>query len=153
MKKIYPILFTSLVIASCSKDVFKNYEDRLVGTWHLVDVDRRGLGGSLNNLPFTAGDFTFQQGGRLVYNDPGGAAYEGSWDLSYRTVSNGCSIDENGNQDCSERHVRSLHVTVIDFTNQDVKSETFEEIDFFSTNRWKAKIHSGLHTYVFTFRR
>lgn len=153
MKKIYPILLISLVIASCSKDVFRTYEDRLVGTWHLVDVDRRGLGGSLSNIPFTTGDFTFQQGGRLVYNDPAGPVYEGSWDLGYRTVSNGCSIDENGNQDCSERHIRSLHITAIDFTNQDVKTENFEEINFTSTNHFKARIRSGLHTYVFSFRR
>ena len=153
MKKIYPILFTSLIIASCSKDSFKTYEDRLEGKWHLVDTDRRGLGGSLSHLPFTAGDFTFEPGGKLVYNDPSGSVYEGSWDVRHKTVSNGCSIDEDGNQDCSQQHIRSLHVVAIDFTNQDVKSEDFEEIIFTSANHFKAKIHSGLHAYVFSFRR
>jgi hypothetical protein len=153
MKKIYPILFTTLILSSCSKDVFKSYENRLIGTWHLVDVDRRGFGGSLSQLPFTSGDFTFQEGGRLVYNDPGGAVYEGSWDLGYRRVSNGCSIDENGNQDCQERSVRSLHLTAIDFNNRDVKSENFEEINFTSSDRFKARIQIGLHSYIFIFRR
>jgi hypothetical protein len=153
MKKIYPILFVTLIISSCSKDAFKTYENRLIGTWHLVDVDRRGFGGSLSHLPFTSGDFTLQDGGKLIYNDPGGNVYEGSWDLGYRRISNGCSIDENGNQDCQERSVRSLHLTAIDFSNQDVKSENFDEITFTSADRFKAKIQIGLHTYVFIFRR
>ena len=153
MKKIYSILFTSLIITSCSKDVFKSYEDRLVGTWHLVDVDRRGFGGSLDNLAFTEGDFTLERGGRLVYDDLAGKKYEGSWDVRHTTVSNGCAVDQNGNQDCSQRHIRSLHIVAIDFNNQQVKTEDFEEIDFTGTNRFKARIQSGLHTYVFTFRR
>ncbi len=153
MKKFYLFLFTSIIITSCSKDVFKSYEDRLVGKWHLVDVDRRGLGGSLNNLAFTEGDFTLDRGGRMTYDDLAGKIYEGSWDMRRTTVSNGCTVDENGNQDCSQRQVRSLHIVAIDFNNQQVKTEDFEEIDFTGTNRFKAKIHSGLHTYVFTFRR
>jgi hypothetical protein len=153
MKKIYSFVFISLLIAGCSKDVLRSYEDRLVGTWNLADVDRRGIGGSLSHLPFVTGKFVFEESGKLTYTSDAGIDYSGSWDISRRTVSNGCTTDENGNQDCSERYIRRLHITAIDFNTQDVKTENFEEIEFRSSNHFKAFIRSGLHTYVFSFRR
>ncbi|MEO5564062.1 MAG: hypothetical protein ABIR18_11520 [Chitinophagaceae bacterium] len=153
MKKIYPFLFISFILFSCSKDAFKSYEHRIEGSWRLTDVDRRGFGGSISHLPFTDGEFTFNQGGTLIYTSNTGVVYQGSWDIDRRTVSNGCQTDDNGNQTCDDQLIRSLHVTAIDFTAGDVKSEHFEEIVFTGGNKFKAYIRNGLHTYLFHFRR
>jgi hypothetical protein len=153
MKKIYSLLFISFLISSCSKDALKSYEDRIEGTWRLSDVDRRGFGGSISNLPFTEGEFTFNAGGNLVYKSNTGIVYQGGWDIDRHTISNGCNTDDNGNQTCDDQLIRTLHVTAIDPAIGDVKTENFEEIVFTSTNKFKAYIRNGLHTYLFHFRR
>ena len=153
MKKIYSFVLLYFFITGCSKDFLDSYDNRVEGTWSLTDVDRRGLGGSISHLPFTDGQFVFSDGGALIYASSTGTTYRGSWDISHRRVSGGCSIDENGNQDCTDRHVRALHITAVDFTTQDVKTEYFDEIVFTGTNKFKAFIYDGAHTYVFHFKR
>jgi hypothetical protein len=155
MKKIYSFTLCVLliVLAGCSKDFLKRYEKRIEGSWELVDVDRVGIGGGGSGSAFTEGIFTFSDDGRLQYTSGSGQVYQGSWDIRRDWVSGQCSSDDNGNTDCNDRNVKSLHLTAVDFTNQDVRSEFFNEIVFTGTNRFKAYIYSGFRTYVFRFRR
>ena len=133
------VLLLSLSFASCSKDFLKRYDKRIIGTWKVTDIDDYGLGGSIS-LPFPEqGVFTFSGDGQLTYNHSG-RTYQGSWDIrkEYR--------DDDDN-------INSLHLTAVDFTNQEVRTEYFNEIRFTSTNRFKAFINSGLKTYVYHFVR
>lgn len=153
MKKIYPLLFLFLFTAGCSKDFLKRYEKRIVGTWQLVDVDRVGLGGSTSSLPFRDGEFVFGESGQLKYTDNSGNIYNGSWDIDRRWAGTDCYIDEYGHRNCNNKNVKSLYLTAVDFVSQDIKTEHFDEMVFTGTNRFKAYIYSGFHTYVFRFRR
>lgn len=148
MKKIYSLtlLLAVLLLSRCSKDFLKRYEERIEGTWELVDVDRAGIGGGSGSFAFTNGRFTFSENGDLEYVSPPGQVYQGSWDIRHDWVGGQCD-------DCDDRRVRSLHITAVDFANQDVRSEFFNEMVFTGTNRFKAYIYSGVRTYVFRFRR
>jgi len=155
MKKIYLLilLLSTLVFSGCSKDFLKRYEKRIEGTWDLIDVDRIGFGGSTSDVTFRDGRFTFSENGDLEYINASGQVYQGSWDIRRDWVSGQCYTDENGNSECDDRNVKSLHITAVDFTNQDVRSEFFNEIIFTGTNRFKAYVYSGVRSYVFRFRR
>jgi hypothetical protein len=153
MAKIYLFILLSFTVTACSKDFLERYENRIEGAWRLTDVDRRGLGGDLDHLPFRDGEFTFTEGGRLEYRTGSGVVYQGSWDIRKEWRPGNCNTDSDGNRDCDNNQVRTLHINAIDFISQDVKSEYFDEMLFTGTNRFKAFVHSGLHTYVFHFRR
>lgn len=139
MKKIYAFTLLAFLITGCSKDFLKKYDTRIEGTWQLVDVDRRGVGGGTSHLAFTGGQFIFGDDGSLTYNSPAGDVYKGSWDIKKR--------QEDGNQ------VHTLLLSVVDYTSQDVKSEYFDEIVFTGTNHFKAYINDDFHNYVFRFTR
>ena len=142
MKKLYTFSILLLVLFlnnSCSKDILKAYEDRIIGTWELEDVNRVGFGGDSGNLPFRHGVFVFSNNGALTYTEPGGAVYSGSWDIERATY--------------EDRVVRSMHITAVNFATQEVRSEFFEEINFTGTNKFKAYIRQGLHTWLFHFAR
>jgi hypothetical protein len=154
MKKIYSFLLIPLMLilfTGCSKDIFKNYEDRIEGTWHLDDVDRIGFGSS--SLTFTEGRFTFSAPGKLEYTDRFGGLYQGSWEIRKQFIQGNCNTDDNGNRDCDDRDVRSLSITAIDFQTRDVKTEHFDEIKFTGTDKFNAYIYLNSRTYVFRFRR
>jgi hypothetical protein len=154
MKKIYSLVLLPLAIillAGCSKDVFKNYEDSIEGSWRLDDIDRIGIGSS--SLSFTEGRFIFTEPGKLEYTDRFGGLYQGSWEMRRHDIQGDCTTDENGNRNCNDRNVRSLQITAIDFQTRDVKTEYFDEIVFTSTNKFKAYIYQGSRTYVFRFSR
>jgi hypothetical protein len=155
MKKLY--FFTLLVpiflLAGCSKDFLKRYEERIEGVWRLTDVDRLGLGGNTSGVVFRDGLFTFSDGGGLEYVSTTGEVYQGSWDLRRNWVNNQCYTDEDGHYECDDRYVRSMHITAVDFNNQDIRSEYFDEIVFTGTNRFKAYVYTGARSYVFRFRR
>ena len=156
MKKIYlfiVIVFSSLLFFSCSKDFLKKYEDRIEGTWTLVDVDRIGLNGSTSGLPFRDGQFTFYDGGSLQYISTAGDTLQGNWNIRKRWMTGNCYTDDNGNYNCNDRYVRSMQINAINFVTPEVRSEYFDEIRFTGTNRFKAFIYSGFSTYVFRFRR
>ena len=123
----------------CSKDFLKSYEHRIVGTWTITDVNRVGLGGNTNNLPFKQGTFDFNDGGSMVYTNASGAVYKGSWDIRKKWV--------------DDKHVQSLQITAVDFANQNVLTEYYDDLNFTGTNHFKANIISGAHTYVTHFRR
>ena len=52
-----------------------------------------------------------------------------------------------------DERLQSLQVTAIDFTNQHVLSEYYDDLNFTGTDRFKANTVSGTHTYVTHFRR
>jgi hypothetical protein len=154
MKKIYlailiPITF--IISLGCSKDVLRNYEDRIEGTWRLDDVDRIGFGSS--SLPFKEGRFIFSPNGKLEYIDRAGVLYDGSWDMHRRVIRGNCDTDNNGHRQCDDRNVRTLQITAIDFQTRDIRTEYFDEIVFTGANRFKAYVHLTGRTYVFRFRR
>jgi len=141
MKKVYILCFVCLfshLLTACSKEVFKSYDRRVIGTWKLHDIDKFGFGRS-NNIPFGEdGIFTFGDNGQLTYLS-GRNVYKGSWDIikNFR--------DDN--------NVNTLHITLIDFVNQQVITEYFSRILFTGTNRFNTSINESLRTYVFRFVR
>ncbi|MGI8599498.1 MAG: hypothetical protein ACR2KB_09595 [Chitinophagaceae bacterium] len=141
MKSFYPLtmLFLFLFLFSCSKDFLKSYDTRIIGTWHITDVDRYGWGGGSNHLPFTSGTFTFYEDGKLNYTDAANNHFNGSWDIVKKQI--------------NDESVRSLQLTAVDFTNQQVKTEYYDDIQFTGTNRFKATTISGNRTYITNFRR
>jgi len=149
MKKIYSTLLIPLsliIFTGCSKDVFKNYEERIEGTWRLDDVDRIGFGNA--SLTFTEGRFTFMEPGKLEYTDRFGCLYQGSWEIRKQTIRGNC---DNG--DCNDRNVNTLSITAIDFGTRDVKTEHFDDVKFTATDKFNAYIYLNSTTYVFKFRR
>ena len=141
MKKLYftVVLFSSLFFLACSKDFLKSYDKRIVGTWRIADVNRIGLGGSSDNLSFREGTFNFNGDGSLTYTSSSGAVFEGHWDIQRRQF---------GNQE-----QRTFELTAVDFTNQKVLTEFYNEIQFRSTNHFVAHINSGARSFVTHFRR
>ena len=141
MKKCYltGLLFSVLLLSSCSKDFLKSYDRRIVGVWKITDINRTGLGGSTSNLPFQNGEFNFQDDGSLVYTNEAGTIYQGTWNIEKSYY--------------NETTYQSLHITVVNFTTQEVKGEYYDDIDFTRTDRFKARINQGLHTYVTRFDR
>ncbi|HOZ70368.1 MAG TPA: hypothetical protein PLB49_18200 [Chitinophagaceae bacterium] len=141
MKKYYltGLLFSVLFLSACSKDFLKSYDRRIVGVWKITDINRTGLGGSTSNLPFQNGEFNFQDDGSLVYTNEAGTVYQGTWNIE--------------KQYYNETSYQSLHITVVNFTTQEVKGEYYDDIDFTRTDRFKARINQGLHTYVTRFDR
>jgi hypothetical protein len=148
MKNIYLTLIIFLV-TSCSKD----YQDRIIGTWYLVDVDKRGIGGNIANQTFQDGTFTFRDDGSMTYTTPAGVSYEGGWDIDKEWRSGNCNTDDDGYSQCYDEEVMELFVSVTDPVSQHVKKERFDQIQFTSSNRFKAYIFSDFQTYVFIFRR
>ncbi|MGV3656443.1 MAG: hypothetical protein ACO1NX_00760 [Chitinophagaceae bacterium] len=140
MKKFY--VFTSLLllifISGCSKDFLKSYDRRIVGTWVIDDIDRYGFSGR-DNLPFKEGGiFNFNRDGEATYTIDS-ANYKGSWDI--RT------------QIFGDETVRALQLTVVDFNNQRMLSDYFNDMRFISTNRFNAFIEYNTRTYVYRFKR
>jgi hypothetical protein len=142
MKKHYTIiLLLALIQFGCSKDFLKPYEERIEGgTWELHDIDRQGIGGGYDPR-FTGGRFQFFSGGELEYTDQAGNFYEGSWNMR----------KYNGGPDGDR--VRSLTITAIDFTNNRVLTESFDDMQFSGTDRFRAFVYTGNRTYVFRFKR
>jgi hypothetical protein len=141
MRNIYiaSFLLSFVMFSGCSKDFLKRYDKRIIGTWNITDVNRFGIGGSTDNIPFGDGTFTFNEGGTLTYVNSANATYQGSWDIVKKNI--------------GDETVRSLQVTAIDFAAQQVLTEYYDDINFAGTDHFKANIISGFHTYVTHFRR
>lgn len=152
MRQLYLALgvFTLFSISACSKSIFYRTEERLEGTWELEDVRRFGFGRT-PSFPFTEGTFTFTEGGTAEYSNRFGDYYRGSWDLRSNQIGQDCYYDDWGNRSCDTRDVYALNLTLIDFNAQDVRTEFFEEIRFFSRRKFKAYIHRPGTTWVFVF--
>jgi hypothetical protein len=145
MRKIYTSLavLSLLFFAGCSKDFLKPYDDRIVGTWQIDDVDKFGFGGSVNDLPFKEGTFRFNKDGTLVYTTSSGSIFNGTWDIRKKRV---------GDSDNSDVY-HSLQITAVNFNTQQVLGEYYDDINFTGTNHIKARIMLGTRTYVTHLRR
>jgi hypothetical protein len=142
MKKVYSlsVLFSVVLFAGCSKDFLKNYDDRIIGTWHITDVNSIGIGRSnTHNLPFTTGRFTFFENGTLNYVNGANVNFRGTWDIQRKVI--------------GDETVRGLELTAIDFANQQVLSEYYDDMIFTGTDRFKASVTTGTRTYVTRFSR
>jgi hypothetical protein len=146
MRKIYTSLaiLSLLSFAGCSKDILKPYDDRIIGTWQIDDIDKFGFGGSINDLPFKeGGTLRFNKDGTLLYTTSSGSAFNGTWDIQKKTVNSG---------DDSEVY-RSLQITAVNFNTQQVLGEYYDDINFVGTNHIKARIMLSTRTYVTHLRR
>lgn len=139
MKKVYFATLSLLLLAGCSKDFLKRYDDRIVGSWYISKVNRIGIGGDFSELPFREGSFTFNGDGTLTYTDDLGNVSSGSWDIQKRNV--------NSNV------IRTLQITTVDFNTQLVRSEFYDDMNFRSTNHFVATINTSFRSYVTHFRR
>lgn len=139
MKKIYLLFLAAIVFSSCSKDFLKPYDDRIVGTWRVSEVNRIGIGGDAADIAFRNGKFQFNGDGTLIYTDDAGNVSSGTWDIQKRNVNNDI--------------IRTLQITAVDFNSQQVRAEFYDEMNFRSTNHFVAKINNTLRTFVTHFRR
>jgi hypothetical protein len=141
MKRIFTLLliFPTFFFLGCSKDFLKSYNRRILGQWHIRDVKRIGIGGDINELPFRSGTLYFNENGTLSYTDRQNRQYSGSWEIIKRYR------DDNVTQ--------SLQITAIDFNNQVVLSEYYDDLNFRSTDHFVANNVRNFHTYVTHFRR
>ncbi|MEO5998170.1 MAG: hypothetical protein ABIN89_15605 [Chitinophagaceae bacterium] len=141
MKRLYALalLLSPVLFFGCSKDFLKSYDNRIIGTWRITNVNKVGLGGNSNNLPFTSGTFTFHENGSLSYVNSANVSFTGSWQIDRTEI--------------NDQTVRRLQITAIDFSNQELLSEFYDDMNFTSTNHFKANINSGFHTYVTHFHR
>jgi len=138
MKKLYLLLLPALLMG-CSKDFLKPYDDRIEGgTWELYDVNSFGIGGGYS-LPFTNGKFRFFDNGDLEYTDADGNFYEGSWNIRKDYV--------------GDETTRQLIITAVDFASQRVVSETFDDMRFTGTDKFRAFVYAGSRSYTFKFKR
>lgn len=137
--RITVLLLIPLLSLSCSKDFLKAYEDRIVGSWTLIDVNRQGFVYNSNSLPFTGGRFEFFQSGQLRYTDEQNTVYTGSWIIEKRS---------NGDE-----WIQSLTVAVFDPVGLTNIAEYYDDINFTSTNRFTAQVRKSFGTYVSIFRR
>jgi hypothetical protein len=153
MKNIYPFVLSCFLLSACSKDSFKDYDNRIIGTWNLVDVDRSGVGGSISNQTFQYGQFTFREDGSVSYTLPSGTLYEGGWDIQKGWRTGNCYTNDDGYTQCDTERQHELFISVTDPVSQHVKNERFDDIQFTSSNRFKAYIFSDFQTYTFIFRR
>ena len=137
-------MVAGILLPSCSKDFLKRYDKRIPGTWDLIDVDSKGIGGDTERLPFRNGTFVFSEDGDMTYTDPSGETYEGTWDINkLNGRSNGRGNDVT----------RIFTLYGVNFTTEEIRSEQFEQMEFTGTNRFRAYIYSGAHVYVFRFKR
>lgn len=141
MKSIYTLSFllSFIVFFSCSKDFLKKYDKRIIGTWRITDVDRFGIGGDSDGLPFRDGTFIFREDGSLTYITTANVTYQGTWDIDKKTI--------------GEERIRSFQITVVNYLNQHLMTQYYDDMNFAGTDHFKTRIMSGLHTYVTHFRR
>ena len=144
MKKIYTPVFvlSFLLLAGCSKDFLKSYDDRIVGTWQITDINKVGIGGSTSSLPFRDGSFSFMKDGSMTFTSSSGEVFKGTWDIQKKVMN-----DDNS----SVYH--SLQITAVNFNTQQVLGEYYDDINFTGTNHIKARIISGAHSYITHLKR
>ncbi len=144
MNKIYAYYITAslasfIFFSSCSKDILKSYDRRIIGSWDITGVDRTGFGGSTSDLPFKDGAFSFAADGGLTYVNAAGISYSGTWNIQKKYSNN--------------QTYQSLEIQAVNFNTQQILSEYYDDIDFTSSGHFKARIEQGLHTYVTHYRK
>lgn len=141
MKRNYTLYipFFLIILFSCSKDFLKKYDKRIIGTWRITDVDRIGIGGNSDDLIFKEGTFVFNEGGNLTYITPGNVTYQGTWDIEKKNV--------------GDESIRIFEIAIVNYASQQLLTQVYDDMSFAGTDHFKARIYSGLHTYVTHFRR
>lgn len=139
MKQIYSLAILFVFLSGCSKDFLESFEDRIIGTWRIADVNRSGIGGRDHHLPFTSGNITFHENGTLTYVNASNVTYKGSWELDKRIR--------------DDESFRILQITAVDFANQEVLSEYYDDMNFAGTDHFKTTLSSGFYAYTTHFRR
>lgn len=139
--KLYllPLLFLFLISASCKKWLPEN---RIVGTWRLVDVEKRRLLNSENILTgYESGLFMFNDNGTTTYSDAAGQM-TGQWSMRKR---------RSGADDQIET---VLVVNLHDFNNNRLLEWYFDRIDFRNSgDKLMAFVDGVSYTYRYDFRR
>ena len=138
---IYPVVI-AIVIAGCGS--LRTYEDRIVSSWKLTSVKKYGLkkGGTPT---FTEGQFTFYPGGKLEYADGTGHTYKGTWNMKD-------SRQVTGYRNRSTTVNNSLYINLINFSDQDMKSEIFDDILFTGKGKFRAYVY-GDRDYTYYFEK
>lgn len=142
MKKFYAsvFIFSLFISAGCTKA----YQDRIVGTWRIDDIDKFGIGGSISNLPFKeGGSFSFLDDGTMTYTNSSGSLFKGTWSIQKKVLPD----DDNS------RVYQSLQITAVNFTTQEVLGEYYDDIDFRGSNHIRAEKAIGSRKYVTHLRR
>jgi len=86
MKKIYFASLALFIFTGCSKDFLKKYDDRIEGSCYISSVNKVGIGGDFDDLPYREGSFSFKDDGTLTYTDGLGNVSSGTWDIQKRNV-------------------------------------------------------------------
>lgn len=146
--KFYPFLVLSLVFlfSSCKKWLPEN---RVVGTWQLVDAEKRR---AFCNQSFTTGYetgvFTFYDNGDATYRDAA-VTMTGSWNM--RDIDGGYS-DQDGNWQSQQR--TDMLIKLYDFRSNRVLDWYFDYIDFrTSGNRLIGFVNGANYNYRYYFRK
>lgn len=146
--KFYPFLVLSLLLlfSSCKKWLPEN---RVVGTWQLVDAEKRR---PFSNQSFTTGYetgvFTFYDNGDATYRDAAGSMM-GSWNM--REIDGGY-YDQDGNWQSQQR--TDMLIKLFDFRSNRVLDWYFDYIDFrTSGNRLIGFVNGANYNYRYYFRK
>lgn len=135
MKNNYAILICAIIISmaitSCGPSALTKYENKLYGVWHLYKVQKQN-----KLVPFDRGNFFFYPSGKLVYRDGADHLYEGTWAWHKTRQSD-----------------FAMNITVIDFTNHNIKMVLFDEWTMTKKNEAKAKVRAGSDHNVFYFTK
>ncbi|QGW28343.1 hypothetical protein [Phnomibacter ginsenosidimutans] len=141
MKLTVTLLAASLAVVTsgCIKEGYRTAERRILGEWRIDDVNPMGWGGNSARIPFNNGRFTFYDNGTLSYVNDNNQQFSGSWYINRRW------------QD--DEQWLSMQITAVDFVNQQVLSQFYENLDFRGRNRLRAETQQSTRRYVTYFRR
>ena len=141
MKLTVTLLAASLAVVTsgCIKEGYRTAERRILGEWRIDDVNPMGWGGNSARIPFNNGRFTFYDNGTLSYVNDNNQQFSGSWYINRRW------------QD--DEQWLSMQITAVDFVNQQVLSQFYENLDFRGRIRLRAETQQSTRRYVTYFRR
>lgn len=124
---LIPLVFFTFFFSSCSKTI----EDRVTGKWKLTGAYKDKL---FNNdyflTGYEAGLFEFSENGNAVYID-GRDTLKGTWDADRYTN----NYYNSGSGQYETRSFRSLHIYLINFTQNKFLNWEFDDFNF--KNDWK----------------
>ena len=136
MKKLYLSALTLVLLSACKKD----FDEDIIGTWAITDIDPPGVGGSIPaGLPFKEGTFSFHQDGTAFYTNGSGTAYHGKWTLERKKL--------------GERQFWSLLVSVVHFPTQQILLDAFDDITMTRDDRFKAEVSFDNKKYITHFKK
>jgi hypothetical protein len=146
--KLYILALTLslFVISSCKKWLPEN---RMVGTWRLVEVEKKRLFSNDNIATgYESGLFVFNDNGTATYTDAAGGM-TGTW--SMRRLSDGF-YDADNNWHSEGKTILILHL--FNFTSNRVIDWYFDRIDFrWSGSKLFAFVDGSSYTYRYDFRK